>query len=267
MLHMPELAEVEFFRKQWQPGIGKRIRHVHVHEDKKVFQEGCAGVLQVLKGERIEASYTSGKQMLFRIGKQHWLGVHLGMSGRLATAYRSYEPSKHDHLILYTQETALIYEDPRLFGRIRYHSGVNEPDWWQALAPDILGPVFTRGYLKEILTRHARQPIKSLLLNQAYFPGIGNWMADEVCWRCRLHPRTLAGELTDERGRELWKALRKCCRDALRVIGSDWSTPPNDWLFNHRWRDGGHCPRCDQPLIREQVGGRTTCWCVSCLKH
>ena len=35
---------------------------------------------------------------------------------------------------------------------------------------------------------------------------------------------------------------------------------PQSWLFWHRWADGGRCPRSKQPLVREEVGGRTTCW-------
>jgi formamidopyrimidine-DNA glycosylase len=35
---------------------------------------------------------------------------------------------------------------------------------------------------------------------------------------------------------------------------------PKSWLFWHRWEDGGKCPRTKSPLVREEVGGRTTCW-------
>jgi len=35
---------------------------------------------------------------------------------------------------------------------------------------------------------------------------------------------------------------------------------PDTWLFNHRWAGGGRCPRTGVPLVREEIGGRTTCW-------
>jgi formamidopyrimidine-DNA glycosylase len=54
--------------------------------------------------------------------------------------------------------------------------------------------------------------------------------------------------------------LRQVCRDALKVIGKDWSDPPSHWLFNHRWSDGGKCPASRALLKRAPVGGRTTCW-------
>jgi formamidopyrimidine-DNA glycosylase len=58
----------------------------------------------------------------------------------------------------------------------------------------------------------------------------------------------------------LHAALREVCRDSLRVIGKDWSDPPDSWLFNHRWEKGGRCPRTRGPLLHATVGGRTTCW-------
>ena len=48
--------------------------------------------------------------------------------------------------------------------------------------------------------------------------------------------------------------------DSLRVIGEDWSDPPDSWLFNHRWEKGGRCPRTRGPLSHATIGGRTTCW-------
>ena len=35
---MPELAEVEWFRKQWNPGLKQRIDAVLVHEKKRIFR-------------------------------------------------------------------------------------------------------------------------------------------------------------------------------------------------------------------------------------
>ncbi len=34
---MPELAEVEYFRKRWDAGIGEKIVAVHLHGEKRIF--------------------------------------------------------------------------------------------------------------------------------------------------------------------------------------------------------------------------------------
>ena len=35
---MPELAEVDYFRKQWNPGLGQRIDAVILHDKKRIFR-------------------------------------------------------------------------------------------------------------------------------------------------------------------------------------------------------------------------------------
>ena len=63
-----------------------------------------------------------------------------------------------------------------------------------------------------------RAPLKAVLLQQERFPGIGNWMADEVLWRAGLHPARPAGSLQPKEIARLWRECRAVCRQALRVI-------------------------------------------------
>jgi formamidopyrimidine-DNA glycosylase len=98
---------------------------------------------------------------------------------------------------------------------------------------------------------------------QERFPGIGNWMADEILWRARLNPRRPGGDLGPGEARVLWRATREVCRRAIDVMDQNWEYP-DAWLFAHRWEDGGRCPRCRTGLLRAAVGGRTTCWCPRC---
>ena len=85
-------------------------------------------------------------------------------------------------------------------------------------------------------------------------------MADEILWRAAIHPRQLAGDLSPAQTTALYREIRTVCRDAMRVIGKDWSDPPDSWLFNHRWKKGGTCPHTGAKLQHATIGGRTTCW-------
>ena len=87
------------------------------------------------------------------------------------------------------------------------------------LPPDLLSDAFTVKELEIFLKRRARAPMKAVLLMQERFPGIGNWMADEILWRAAIHPKQLAGELTAGQTRALYKEIRWVCREALRIIG------------------------------------------------
>ncbi len=267
---MPELAEVEFFRRQWNPGRGHRITAVEVHPRARVFRDtGAKTVAEALRGTVFRASEAAAKQMLFRFGDAVWLGVHLGMSGELSAQPADHRPGKHDHLVLRTAEHALVFTDPRMFGRIDLHLDSAPPPWWTMLPPPILSKAFTAAEVAAFLQRRGRAPIKAVLLMQERFPGIGNWMADEILWRAALHPRRAAGSLSPAEIRTLWRECRRVARMALDTIAgrTEADTPPalnaripGRWLFNHRWEDGGNCPRTGCPLVREQIGGRTTCW-------
>ena len=199
--------------------------------------------------------------MAFVFSGNIWLGIHLGMTGRLECGDATREPTPYDHFKLtMAHGKELVFIDPRQFGRVQLWQGTGEPPWWEKIPPAILSTQFTVGKLQAFLKRRAKSPIKALLLHQDIFPGIGNWMADEVLWRAGFHPQALAGNFGPQATKRLHTTLRQVCRDALKVIGKDWSDPPDTWLFNHRWRDGGICPRTKKPLHREDLRGRTTCW-------
>lgn len=266
---MPELAEVEFFRKRWSVAHGERIIAVLTHPRAKIFRgTDPAALARELTGARLLDSSAAAKQMLFRFSGDRWLGVHLGMSGELRVESAHDTPGKHDHLVLRTAKHALVFEDPRMFGRVDLHVGAEPPAWWTRIAPPLLSRAFTVAAVADFLQRRRRTPIKAVLLMQERFPGIGNWMADEILWRAAIHPKRLAGSLTPAEIRTLWRECRHVARLALRTIaGAGGKLPPDlnvhipkTWLFWHRWEDGGLCPITKKPLVREEVGGRTTCW-------
>ncbi len=257
---MPELAEVEYYRKQWDPGLGKKIVAVKIHAEKRLFREvDTRALVKLLTGATLKASLAHGKQMLFQFSTA-CLGVHLGMTGKLFAEKLPYAPDKHDHLVLETNRHALVFRDPRLFGRVRFDPGKELPAWWTALPPQVLDDDFNQDALAAFLNRRKKAPLKAVLLMQERFPGIGNWMADEILWRAAIHPAQPAGSLSARQTTCLYKEMKQVCRDAMEVIGTDWGDPPDSWLFNHRWQNGGLCPKTGKPLIREEIGGRTTCY-------
>jgi formamidopyrimidine-DNA glycosylase len=258
---MPELAEVEYYRKQWNPGFNHSIERIHLNQGKRIFRQDHATLLQQkLPGTVLTDSWASAKWMLFHFKPKAWLGIHLGMTGALSISSLDHLPKTHEHLVLYQKKQCLIFSDPRLFGRVLFHHGPQAPDWWQQLPPPLNSGKITLTDIQDFLTRHPRRPIKAVLLMQERFPGIGNWMADEILWRSLIHPRRQAATLRSAEVKKLWQKTLEVVEDALRVIGTDWSDPPDSWLFNHRWKDGGICPRSGGKLLRDTIGGRTTCW-------
>jgi formamidopyrimidine-DNA glycosylase len=268
---VPELAEVEFYRKQWDAGIGARITKVAAHTGKRIFRGTSVRALRrALTGAVLRSSEARAKQMLFRFSRGRsaaesaWLGIHLGMTGRLRTEPRRFQPGRHDHLVLITSRAALVLQDMRMFGRVRFAISDEPPLWWTGLPPAVTSADFTIERLRAFLQRRARLAVKAALLVQTIFPGVGNWMADEILWRARIQPGTLCGRLAKERAEALWKSARAVCEQALATVGIDFSEPPAGWLYHVRWQISGRCPRCSSALKRSTIGGRTTRWCAKC---
>lgn len=259
---MPELAEVAYSCSRWKNGLGNFIIDVTPHPTTRVYRENNrTEFIKCLTGAKLESSSTHGKQMLFSFSDNKWLGIHLGMTGSLNLEPSDYLPTRHDALLLRQSRQTLAFRDPRQFGRLRLHLGKSPPEWWSKLPTSMLHKDFKLKILSNALNRHSRRPIKALLLDQRYFPGMGNWMADEVLWRSSLHPATLGAHIKQSATENLFKQILFVVRGAMKSVGKHGGDPPRNWLFHARWKDGLLCPKTKSPLIREQIGGRTTCWC------
>src|SRR5271168_3210031 len=160
---MPELAEVEFYRKQWGRGLKRKILSVQLHADKKIFRgTDVAALRKTLRGSTLLGSEAHGKQMLFRFSKGGWLGLHLGMTGELRIEPAVAVALKHDHLVLRQKRHSLVFSDPRQFGRVLFHCGKDQPAWWRNRPPEILSRQFTRALMEQFLSRHGRAPVKAV---------------------------------------------------------------------------------------------------------
>lgn len=262
---MPELAEVEYYRQRWSPGVGDVVERIHVNAAKRVLRGvDTTALARAMTAAKFVGSEGHGKKMLFRFSGDIWLGLHLGMTGALRTEKAGYKPEKHDHLVLFQKKRALVFNDPRQFGRIQFHQGPEAPSWWSDLPPQPHDKGFTRAFVEQFFARRKKLPIKAALLMQEAFAGIGNWMADEILWRAKINPKRRVEALSAEEVSEIWKQTRWVSKQAFKWIAPEHGDPPKGWLFNERWGKKGHCPRDKTPLKRAEVGGRTTAWCPRC---
>ncbi len=266
---MPELAEVAYYCRQWQGGVGLEVERIQTHPAARIYREiPAAAIRRGLAGRTFLGGRTHGKRMLFEFSGGAWLGLHLGMTGKLCTAPPDHIPAKHEHLVLSLATLSLVFSDSRMFGKLSLDlvDTGDPPTWWTELPPQPLDRRFTKSLVHSFARRFPKTPLKTLLLDQRAFPGIGNWMADEICWQLRLTPSAPVATATGPQLDGVWKTTRRVSRVAMDVIGTDWGDLPNTWLMNHRWRDGGTCPRrgCRTELVRADLRGRTTCWCPRC---
>jgi formamidopyrimidine-DNA glycosylase len=96
------------------------------------------------------------------------------------------------------------------------------------------------------------------------FPGIGNWMADEILWRAETRPSRRTARLSVGERAKIFHATKHVVRRSLETLGKDFSDPPRNWLIHQKWKRDGICPIHRKPLRHATVAGRTTAWCPRC---
>ncbi|CAK9440139.1 uncharacterized protein LODBEIA_P42390 [Lodderomyces beijingensis] len=125
-------------------------------------------------------------------------------------------------------------------------------------------------FSKLVLSR--KKAIKTLLLDQALFAGVGNWVGDEVIFHAKLHPEeVISSKISHEEGdsihpviQNLYNSLIYVCEESVKVEGAVRKFPKH-WLMRHRWgkarkRQGPSKTEEGHVLDHITVGGRTSCF-------
>jgi formamidopyrimidine-DNA glycosylase len=255
---MPELPDVEGFRRVLSEHTSEPIRAVHVHDPGVLREVGPRQLGAALRGHRLEEPRRHGKWLIAPAGGPV-LMLHFGMTGSLSW-HPSGEPRhRHDRVVWEFDDGELRFRDMRKLQGIRL-----APDEAQAertlagLGPD--AREVSRDRFDELLSAR-RGRLKTVLTDQSVLAGLGNLLADEICWRAHVHPLRSLTELDTNDNAALYRAMRRILADSVKA----GRVPPRGtWLTGVRDDPHGHCPRCDAPLSRRRVAGRTTVWCPAC---
>jgi formamidopyrimidine-DNA glycosylase len=275
---MPELPEVETVCRLMRHALqDKRITRVEVIPDAIVFSSVARTSIE-------KALLRRTVRAVGRHGKFFWLTLdgdgptvfgHLGMSGwiraigKQGTRLQGHGDAPFDDqegrprflkLGIYTRDgSGIVLTDPRRLGRVWLGPSPEADSRVTRLGRDAFDDLPSASELRSLFGRR-RIPIKAVLLDQSALAGIGNWVADEVLYQSRIAPKRSAASLTVAEV----AALRRCIRSVLGravKVGADHQRFPKSWLFEHRWGGTRGAEKiAGQPIVREEVGGRTTAW-------
>ena len=292
---MPELAEVEAVRLQIESHLQKlRIREVEIDVDDRIlFQFTSAKKFQAaLTGARIVGTGRRGKYFWLELNRKPWPVFHLGMSGNIAfldpranqkdgTKIQGHQKvwggaklwSAKDEdlreqlafcrlLLRLDKGLEMAFIDPRRFGRVWLTDDVAEFPRIKKLGFDPLIDFLSVAQLSERLAKR-KKAIKSVLLDQSLFAGIGNWLADEILFQAKINPHRLASDLTPPQLKQLHKQVLNVTKKAV-AVKADYERFPKTWLFHDRWGKGKGAEKSKATLKRniqfDEIGGRTTAW-------
>lgn len=257
---MPELPEVEAFRKRALAAVGSTVSAVEAREG-WASRHLTPRALDELVERRIQGLDRHGKVLFIRFDRGPCLALHFGESGRLALEREEGEPPEDSLLILHCGDgRRLSYVNRRL----GFAALAEDPAGFRlehGLGPDALEIPETE-FVTEIWGR--RGPVKAALMDQSLVAGIGNEWSDEILFQARLDPRAECRDLTFETLKGLHQAMRAVLETAVRA-GELGPLPPS--YLNRPRTAAMTCPRCRHRLHTARIAGRTSRFCVNCLRR
>jgi formamidopyrimidine-DNA glycosylase len=273
---MPELPEVEFAARTLRRlALGRRVEAARADpRARRLFRPSTpAAVIGALTGARLEAVGRHGKQLLLTLAAPAGpLGLisHLGMTGKWSGGPAA-PATAHARLTLTLDDgTALHYDDPRMFGRLRLvpRADFASVEEVAALGPDPIHHGIDPAALAAGLAA-TRRPVKVALLDQGLLAGVGNIHAAEACWRARLDPRRRADRLTPTEVAALARGLRATFRFALAKLDGleiEYLEEGGENPFHVYGREGARCrhPGCGGAVRRLVQAQRSTYFCPRC---
>ncbi len=253
---MPELPEVEIMRRYFEASsLKKKIVALQFHDPLfKVFKSTREELEQALVGARFVSTVRIGKYLFAETDKGPFLHLHFGMTGDLEV-FRSDELPKYTRFVMEFEDgDKLAFKDLRKFGVIEV---VSSPSAYQAehtLGEDLL-KIKLADFKAGLIDR--KTAVKTALLDQKHFAGIGNWIADEMLFNSGVHPKLKCTDLTEKNLVDLHKEAQQIVNRAI-AEDTHYGDFPQDFFVNYRMEGAIHPAHPNSPVERMVVGGRGT---------
>ena len=261
---LPELPEVETVRRTIAARLRGRVIRAARYFSPLAAGGDPDGMAAALTGRRILEVRRKGKYLIFPLDRG-WMRIHLRMTGKLLLDGPCTRWTRA--LLEFDDGHALVFEDPRQFGRLLWSAA--PPEDVSRLGPDAL-ELDAAVFAARLRGRRGR--VKPVLLNQRVLCGLGNIYVDEALHRARIHPLASAERLGPARLNRLHQAVAEVLAEAIAAGGSSISdyvdgAGRRGWFqFSHRvyGREGEPCLACGTPIRRIIVGQRGTHYCPRC---
>lgn len=275
---MPELPEVETIKSQILPILPFKISKVSFSKltTRLIKQKDFDLTNHTITNIRRHA-----KWLIFDLFPSGHLLSHLGMSGSWQMSHSPLN-NKHGH-IEFIDETksdfgVLTYIDPRRFGHFYILNDEHFKNKEDQLPIDITSPLFDESHIALTFFQSPNKTLKPFLLDQKAFPGVGNYMASEICARAGILPTKLTGEISDVEIFKIKAAMDLVVSGAIDTKGTTFSGGYRD--ANGSKGEGvkhlvvfyqAHCQMCLEKesltkVIKTNLGGRGTYHCPICQK-
>ena len=222
-----------------------------------------------LRGCRITTIEPRGKAMLMHFDNDLTLYSHNQLYGvwRVANAGERPTTKRDLRVALDTAKASiLLYSASDI--SICKTDELNAHPFLRRIGPDVLDPALDKRTIKARLEHKAfaRRQLGTVLLDQAFLAGLGNYLRVEILWQARLAPNLRPCDLDEAQREALADALADIPQRSYKTRGKRGAGHLQDTPFRFRayHRAGKSCPRCKTPIERSSVASRPFYHCPQC---
>lgn len=231
-----------------------------------------------LVGETVTAVEAHGKAMLTRFSNGLNIFSHNQLYGRwlVRDAYDYPDTNRQLRLAIHNEKKSALLYSASTIEVVRDEELAVHP-FLSQLGPDVLDESVT---VEQVAARFkepefARKRLTTLLLDQHFLAGLGNYLRSEILFVAQVPPSLRPVDCDDEQIENLATAALKLARQSyqtkgitndlklaqkLQADGRSFSQY-RFWVFG---RDGMACYNCGAPIVKDRLGGRRIYYCPHC---
>lgn len=257
---MPELPDVESFRRYFDStSINKKISGVEVKSRSVLSGITPQALQKSLKDQKFKSTSGYGKYLFAETVNGKFLVMHFGMTGYLNYYKNPDEATNYIRFqINFNNGYHLAYDDGRKLGRVYLTDDYKRFLKKKKLGVDPVREKINYSLFKQIINGR-KGSVKTVLMNQKVFAGIGNIYSDEILFHAKIHPNSSFNKFKEKHLKEIYTQMKKVLQDAIKK-DADPEKLSEKYLLNLR-KPGKDCSICNGKIKKSTIGGRSSYYC------
>lgn len=273
-INMPEMPEIEAFKYYIKDtSLHKKIIDVQTNAKTTIKNMSFEDFKKNLKGKSFNSVKRVGKYLILEISNiDKKLVMHFGLTGTLNYTKKN-QKAQYSFVTFVFKTMALSWITRRKFGGIWLVENLKDIKGLKNIGPNPL--TVSQEQFITILSQHDKKNIKSLLMNQSVFSGIGNEYSDEILYQAEIDPHHKQGDLTENNLKKIYITMKDVLNYAItlrkkkskKIDGKEFFSIEDRKFFKtkylqaHRHIDD-KCPKKNNhKLHKVKIAGRTTYYC------